>query len=682
MIPKILACAAAGATTLLASGIALGRWSQTVVPQSAPISLCRAAAAPTTAGHSTALAVFEDSLAAPENGDGESRFEHCGKAIDALGSDSLPAAWRAAERLSSKPFRIQIRMALLKHWTALDPAAAAEAATALADDDERSFALSTVATAWLQKDFRTAAAWCARQPGLTLNTWELGRLFTQPDAQTPASALATAEALPAGTMRESLCSLAFRCLSQTDPAAALAYAKRQPAGVARESLLVEALSALARKDPAATRAQLDELPPEKRLIVIAAVATAAAACDPLEALPYLDQLPTGQLRMRAANSIVQAMLAEDPEVAVDFALTFPAGEMQRRLLATATNGFVRQNPAAALEWLDALPEGATKHLILQNAWWSIACDDQLDPQTVARFVLALPTDLPRANALGSVVERMAHANNATAAAWVQQLADSDLRESGLRALAGAWAPTDTAGAVVFAQRLPEVERVAFLLTLGQRQARAGVDDIATQTALLPAGAARDAFVRGAVGELQRTEPRLAANLVDAMNAGPEKLQAATGLLQSWSGENPVAAADWLRNRPGLAASAATCSAVTREWAQWDAESAAQWVANLPAGEGRTAAVETLVEKTTTTSPALAATWAAQLADPAQRSRKLATIATTWLRTDRVAASVWLARADLPPETVQALLAGRPVTGDDGEELVLLSPFVVDGYNWK
>ena len=675
MIPKLFGLAAVGASTLLASGIALGRWSQTLRPPAIPATVHRATETPAPADQTTALAAFQKSLTAFAGGNNFNSREDWGKTIDALDADSLPAAWAATGRIPAQPFRNRTRIALLHHWASIDPAAAATAATALPAHDAQEYALRTVATLWLRKDFPAAAAWCARQPGLTLNEWELRDLFAQPDAPTPTSGLAAADTFPAGALRETLRSVTFTRLSQTDPEAALAYARRQPADGAREELLVQALSAMAGKDPTSTLAQLNDLPLEKRLAVIAAAAAAAAARDPLEALPYLDQLPTGQQRMRAADAIVKAMLAEDPEIAVDFALTFPAGEMQRRLVVTATNGFVHQNPAAALQWLNALPDDATKHLILKNSWWSIVRNDQLDPQSIARFVLALPKDLPRSNALETVVERLAHANIATAAAWVQQLADTDLRESGLRALAGAWSTTDTVGASLFAQHLAEEERTSFLTTIGQRQAQTNVGGITALASLLPPGAARNAFMQGAVSATQRTQPRLAADLVDTMSSGPVKLRAANSLLESWAGENPLAAADWLRRRPELSANATTCSVVTREWAEWDADGAAQWVSGLPFGASRTAAVEALVEKTTATAPALAATWATQIADPAKRIRTLTTIATTWLRADRVAASAWLTRADLPQESIQALLAGQPVPGGaDEDEIVVLSPF--------
>ena len=77
----------------------------------------------------------------------------------------------------------------------------------------------------------------------------------------------------------------------------------------------------------------------------------------------------------------------------------------------------------------------------------------------------------------------------------------------------------------------------------------------------------------------------------------------------------------------------------------------------------------LVDATKDVTPEIAAPCVGQIADPAQRHRAITGLATRWLQSDRTAASVWLAQTDLPRDSMQALLADKPVPGGEAEEIL-------------
>ena len=669
MNAKYLTLAATGVTSLLVVGLALGRTSTITATPLNPATPAARVATTRSSGIDRLLSLAR-AIDQPR-GNRAWQLE-----VNRLTAAELPELFTRLEELPPDARRCGLRGTVITAWAECDPAAAAAAVATLAGGEERAGTAGLVFLEWLQVAPGDALAWSKAQSDFSLANWQIELRLETTTGPAAAALLTALEKTTANPLASVLRKAAFTRLAELDPASATTYAERQPAGPARDALLTQALTALAKQNPTAALTRAANLTGAQRQAVVAAATAATAARDPLDALALLEQLPAGPARLEAATSIVAGLAREDPDTALEFALTFPAGRMRQSLLSGVARTLIAADAPAALRWLQALPPDATRATLVNNFSWQLVQAESISPSTAADFALSLPSGYPRTSAVATAVGRMATQDLAATAAWLQTITDPEVRPAALRSLAEAWPQGDTTGAFTYAQRLPnETDREEFLSKLGQSVAER-TTDATNFLAQLPAGPARDAFAKGIVENRWNDAPAEATLAIEAMSPGENRNSAATEVARNWARSDPTAAARWVENRSDLASNGATCAAVVASWAQWDPDGAAAWLARLPAGNGRSGAAAELVDDLKFTAPATAARWVGEIADADQRHRTIARLATPWLAADRATAAAWLARTDLPRESQQALLEGRPVPGAEEEEVVILSPFEV------
>ena len=159
------------------------------------------------------------------------------------------------------------------------------------------------------------------------------------------------------------------------------------------------------------------------------------------------------------------------------------------------------------------------------------------------------------------------------------------------------------------------------------------------------------------GQIANSDPQKAAGLIAQID-GPAQAGAAGQIADSWSRNDPTAAARWAAGLSNPEARTAAFAQIAGQWAEADPAAAARWIDTLPASSGRDAAVSTLARRITEADPAGAAVWATTIADASRRNETIERVARHWLRADEAAARTWIGSSQYITEELRTRLFGQ------------------------
>jgi len=229
---------------------------------------------------------------------------------------------------------------------------------------------------WAKRDPQAFASWSA---GLAPDAQRaVGQTMAKTAAEQPEQFLGLVPQLaqsPAGILgaRGAISGLIAKAAKGDDPASAIAYAQALPAGLARSAALAElarwpgldvaaypeVTAALAQLSPSEARRYVQQVNPEAlppsalRESAYANQLAKAAQKDPLAAAKKVDALSNTADYPAAVRGFVEATAAKDPAAAVEWALTIGVmGAQRSAALEKAATEYFRLKPADARKWVE------------------------------------------------------------------------------------------------------------------------------------------------------------------------------------------------------------------------------------------------------------------------------------------------------------------------------------------
>ncbi len=248
-----------------------------------------------------------------------------------------------------------------------------------------------------------------------------------------------------------------------------------------------------------------------------------AKTSPFQALQLSGQITSPRVREQATNNILRQWASTDPMAALQW-IDANSGNLTRSVhdaqLAAAYRGFAESNPQAAFTQASQLGEA--------NAY-------------ERRLKDRIMGDLIR--------NRVENGELVAAKQSIEQMADSELRDSLLGDLVGVWAETDPA------------EAAAYIASLGE-----------AATSQQKAALARS---------WASTDPAAAAAWLDSLDpADPAVGRAARDLVREWARYDLNASAEWLNSRPASPEMDRAIASYTYHAVQEDPASAMEWAGSV------------------------------------------------------------------------------------------------------
>lgn len=365
-----------------------------------------------------------------------------------------------------------------------------------------------------------------------------------------------------------------------------------------------------------------------------------------------------------------------------------AVEDLRRLAASAADGVALGNLAAAIElaarrapsaamqelvaqlllrWAAIDPAAAAEHtarglqlfLSEESTRTLFARVRAQDAGAAARLAAAMHQCSARNELVAQAVAGWAGADRAAALAWLEELPAGIIKVWGLEAVLRHSPPGAYGDIAACAATLPS-EHVGF-----QREVVARWGELDPAGALawaerLPDRGSREAVLPLALGRWAEVSPASAAGYLTAMPAGPARDQAAVLVASAWAQHDATGAVAWVAAFPDEALRQRAVERVLPAWIDADPASAAEWVARLPEGRLLDGGLAVLSRRLAPTYPQAAFGTATGIAAPELRWRQLERAARAWLASDPAAALAGIARSDLPePAKIQLAALHRP-----------------------
>jgi hypothetical protein len=400
-----------------------------------------------------------------------------------------------------------------------------------------------------------------------------------------------------------------------------------------------------KKDPEGARHLYERMADGDRRNAIGAIVVRHMAMkDPAAASAFLEAIPKGTARDKAALGYVAGLATSNPNAAITEALKWKDGVNRRETLATAFQTLARGGQGQALAALDQISDERERTLILGKL---TAGARESDLPALAGYYQNIVRDHPEVAELFNGVERLAEgfarSNPAQALEWAKELPDDDERKDARTTALSIWGSEKPEEAIAWAQTHSgdNDERQANLETVYRSWLKTDLPKAEAWAEKLASGPERDRHIGLAASQLategQHTK---ALELLQRLPAGQQS-ELAVQVAGSLVWENPPAASRWLSSIEPDENSATLFSRVAAEWSAKDFKAAANWIGTIPAGECRDHAIWGYAYKVARLDPAAAAEWAASTSNEESRVGMLGNIIAAWRERDLTSADGWL-----------------------------------------
>lgn len=533
--------------------------------------------------------------------------------------------------------------ALLAHYSAIDPASAAQLARGLAlgsrflnplfaswarsDADAAIVALAGIEPAARQRELALAvlAAIGIDEAGIArvaVALPELDRIGFESDAT-----VERARADPVGVLTELLIRgpgniqgitlpRVVDIAAQLDPRGALAAIETSANSLQSISIAGLIAAEWARSEPDAVFAWLESRNPASVPESTELYAT-LAEYDADRLLAMIEAYPPA-LRATAQQGAVRVLAQTDPESAIALLESVPAGQTYDQLLRTIGETYAASNPDAALAWSASLqPPSPEVHANVLSGIVSVDPDRGLDllfaaykeaaaeagggpimppaasPYRTALMSIALTADIPPA----SVLSRMAALNDVT----MTSLSSTVLSN---------WARADIDAALNWALDNPDDVQLPSYRSLARELA--AVDPARAIGGMVQVPEAqRSIWFEGVAAGLAGTDIDAAVNLLSRNRGQVGYPQAYAAVVAELASSDPETAARMYSERPPEVEENLLVSAsmtLARTWAQSDPLSAAAWAAGSDATAPQRAMLERITQDWAQADDAEALRW--------------------------------------------------------------------------
>ena len=391
-----------------------------------------------------------------------------------------------------------------------------------------------------------------------------------------------------------------------------------------------------------------------------------AASNPARALRTAREFPAGALRDAAQRGALCELQWSEPALFKAEFDTLPPGRLRAELAYKYVEILADGNPAsdgewaAITAWAQNRPPGPERCAATAAAAAALRNADRFE-QATKLYHEALPgVSSSPGDGLADAFSRWQGSEPAAAAAWLQTVADVDVRSQLARAIAHdprrdmALIPS-TAARMEFALAVANGEYRVFSETNPKERRN-------TTAADLPAEWQSIARVQYFQNELITKE------VWEAATADERRLLAADaveGRFYGGTGE-PDTALDFFNSLAPEERTLGAWHAAGAAYIVADEAAASEWMRTLPPGAGRDAAATALVEHLTTAGPGrdgeAAFAWAASMSGEVERAYYMESAARAWALEDPAAARAAVSAAPLPEAERTALLQKLPEGG--------------------
>ncbi len=317
-------------------------------------------------------------------------------------------------------------------------------------------------------------------------------------------------------------------------------------------------------------------------------------------LQYLDQLESSDDEGKDAWPVlVPAFVKAVPQLGEQAASSPDLEEAVQWM----TDYYAEQDPPAALEWAKKWLLGDAQ----ESAMATIA--GQLSKTSLEQAVAladGLKSPQSRTDAMANIGAELAKQDPQKALAWAQSLDNEDDKAAAVEEVMWALSDADPTAA---AQQVKAINNPELLQNIAGSIAEslAAKDPAqAMQWAeTIPAGAAQDEAVSGALAGWAKTDPKAA--LANFQSKHATNLDAAEGIFEEWASNSPEAAAAQAKQIADATVRERAVSGVVNGWLDSgnDSQAVEQWVDQLPEGKDRDVASAAIVDSLSADDPQVA-----------------------------------------------------------------------------
>jgi hypothetical protein len=157
-------------------------------------------------------------------------------------------------------------------------------------------------------------------------------------------------------------------LAVSSPQAALAFADGLPDGNVKNQALNNVLVSMAQSDFTAAWTDAAALPADDNPVgIMTNLIGALASKNPAQAADIISQFPAGTAQDNAMSTVAAAWIQLDPQAFTVWLATQPPGDVRdTAIVALASSSQATKNPAGVLEWINTITNPQTKAALLQT----------------------------------------------------------------------------------------------------------------------------------------------------------------------------------------------------------------------------------------------------------------------------------------------------------------------------
>ncbi len=361
------------------------------------------------------------------------------------------AALAQASQIENLPARNEAMRGVFQSWTADNPKEAAAAAERLPEGPAKNQALQSLAEQWPQHDPQAALQWMEQQPNPALLQNSLVRIVRLTMIDSPEKAAEVLGSLPAQINATEATTVLANSWLQQDPKAVVNWVKTLPDGSPKTAALKEITYDWARYDTADAAAFASSLAPgELKNSMFRAIAMEWAWHNPPAAAEFARDLPPDASRQQYIDALLGNFIWRDPEGAARFATSLTDSGRETAIESVADR-WSNRDPANALQWAQTLPEGSERASAMAKVLGNWA---EQNPQAAGNFVAGLSGE-EQERGVKSVVDKIAGADPAYAAKWIDTFPSGATRDQAAESLMQHWAGSDPQGASAWLSKLPQ-----------------------------------------------------------------------------------------------------------------------------------------------------------------------------------------------------------------------------------
>lgn len=414
-----------------------------------------------------------------------------------------------------------------------------------------------------------------------------GRYLYRLADDSPATAIAFINNHERGTEQQEYVSWLAYYVSLRDPVAALGYADlfRVDSDARRYKSIID--SNVARENPQAT----------------------------------IERLLAGGGNMRRNNefySAISALTSTDIDAAKQYFEQARSAEDRQTIGSAIATQLARTDPAEALRW--ARENDRPSHAYLEAT--VLAAIAETEPQLALAEAMNIQSPQARSNAISSIIQQVSRNNPADAAAYLDQIVNSQQRQEAAQQLAFSWMRRDPDAALdwVLSQdseiSAPLLSQAGYMLMRTDLDAAIRVlpriDDehqeswrqqIAQQLATNRSPGEAQNFIQQFQGQpgydqlqasliagVAQSDTMMAKQLADQLANGDARDRAYVQVVAQRAQTNPTEAAGWISGIADEHMRGTATAQLAQQWYANDPVLATRWVSNLPSGPARDQAI--------------------------------------------------------------------------------------------